>query len=142
MYASQHTQRHSEGTHKSTLCVSVFVCILGNSAFLLRPGPFQQIQHSHWSKIRAKPHLGTLPPLKQIRPQRLIKNSKSKARLHRRGGTKEGIHSQLPRSIYNELVQDGVLIFNSDKKCQSLRCLIIPTPFSMLLNVALMLYCS
>lgn len=57
--------------------VSKSACTLGYAAivFFASPRPLKQIQHSHWSKIGAKPHLGTLPSLKQIRPQRLIKNS-------------------------------------------------------------------
>ena len=125
------------GTHKSTLCVSVCVSVyFGWLCFRfaspppppsLPPPASQRIQHSHWSKIGAEPHLGTLPPLKQIRPQRLIKNSK--ALLHRRRGTGEGSHSQLPRADSNELVRDGALLFSRDKKkCPSLQRLHHPPP--------------
>lgn len=64
-------------THKSTLCERECVYSGWLCFSFASPRPLQQTQHSHWRKIRAKPHLGTLPLLKQIRPQRLIKKKNS-----------------------------------------------------------------
>lgn len=97
--------------------------VLMNSCLSFTPSsPLRQIQRSHWSSVGAKPHLGTLPSLKQIRPQRLIKPSMSKASWMR-GYQRGEPFSATPHSSHNELAQDRALLFSADKKCQPLCCL-------------------
>lgn len=81
-----------------------------------------QTQRTHWSKIRAKPHIGTLPPLKQIRPWRLIKNmSECNPCFHRQGGTKEG--SQL----FSATLQKTEQCYSQEAQRASLTCTCIHT---------------
>lgn len=93
----------------------------------------------HWSKTGAKSHLATLPPLKQIRPQRLIKKKREKevcvqSLLPQTGGWRVGYQ----KGSHSEL-QDLKLLFTANKKCQSPSS---PNPLFHCCSNALMLYCS
>lgn len=111
------TRRHAE-EHVNVHCVQE--CF---DELLLK---FHSVQspptNPHWSSVGAKPHLGTLPSLKQIRPQRLIKPSMSKASWMK-GYQRGEPFSATPHSSHNELAQDRALLFSADKKCQPLCCL-------------------
>lgn len=136
------------GTHKSTLCVSVFVCLcvlwvtlLEFFAFARFP-PNKSSTHTR-AKIGAKPHLGTLPPLKQIRPQRLIKNSKSKARLPQTRGYRRGEPFLATPALSTMNSYKTERCFSTRTQWRAWHFLSIsPTPFSRVLNGALMLYSS
>lgn len=122
MRPSQHTQQHSEECIKvHCVCVSLSDCFSFASH-----SPLQQTQHSHWSKIGAGPHLGTLPSLKQIRPQRLIK----KTLRPKLASTDEGVPKRGEATLgypapseMNLCKTERCFSARRDNKYQSLHCL-------------------
>lgn len=102
------------------------------------PSSKPQTQRTHWSKIRAKPHIGTLPPLKQIRPWRLIKIclSATLASTDKEVPKRGASYSQLPCRRPNSAIHKK----HKEQASPAHAC--IHNRPTLLLNVALDSYCS
>lgn len=134
------------GTHKKNLvckcvCVYVCVCTLGNSALVLLspPCPIWQIQHPDWRTAAAKPHLGTLSSVKEIRPQRLIKTSESRAsgtRGHQRGEPFSATNTPLSWVC----ARRSAAFQRGQKRASLPTVFIISTSFSLAVKWCLMFY--